>query len=66
MLYLNEQIKLSEYNNLYDILIPKNHMLRKMIELINFNFVFDALKDKYCLDNGRGAEDPIRMFKYLL
>ncbi len=66
MLNSNEQVKFSEYENLYDILIPKSHMLRKMNELINFNFVFDALKDKYCLDNGRGAEDPIRMFKYLL
>jgi len=26
----------------------------------------EELKDKYCLDNGRMAEDPRRMFKYLL
>ena len=29
-------------------------------------FVYDELKNKYCLDNGRNAVSPIRMFKYLL
>ena len=27
---------------------------------------YEELKTKYCLDNGRNAEDPIRLFKYLL
>ena len=29
-------------------------------------FVYKELVDKYCSDNGRMAESPIRMFKYLL
>lgn len=33
---------------------------------IDFNFVYEDLIDKYCLDNGRNAIDPIRMFKYFL
>ena len=41
-------------------------MLRKINDLVDFSFVYDELKDKYCLDNGRNAIDPIRMFKYLL
>ena len=35
-------------------------------ELVDFEFIYDELLDKYCLDNGRNAVPPIRMFKYLL
>lgn len=51
---------------IYDIVIPKDNLLRKINELIDFSFVYDELIDKYCLDNGRNAINPIRMFKYLL
>src|SRR5690625_6092897 len=37
-----------------------------MNELVDFSFIIDELKDKYCLDNGRNAIPPTRMFKYLL
>jgi transposase len=40
--------------------------LRLLNELVDFLFVYDGLKDKYCHTNGRNAIDPIRMFKYLL
>lgn len=66
MLNFHEQIKFSEYRDLYDKLIPQNHMLRKINEMVDFRFVYDALVKQYCLDNGREAEDPVRMFKYLL
>ena len=32
-------------------------MLKSQQEL-NFSFIRDELKDKYCPDNGRTAEDP--------
>lgn len=41
-------------------------MLRQINELVDFSFVYEELKQNYCLDNGRNAIDPIRMFKYLL
>ena len=50
-------IQFSEHSVLYDMLIPKNHLLRQINDLIDFNFVYNELKDKYCLDNGRVAED---------
>jgi hypothetical protein len=50
---------------LYNLIVPADNMLRKINELIDFSFVYDELKDNYCLDNGRNAIDPIRMFKYL-
>ena len=66
MLNTRVQLQFSEYERLYDRLIPKSHIFRQMNELVDFSFVFDELRDKYCHDNGRNAEDPIRMFKYLL
>src|SRR3954452_14620473 len=41
-------------------------MLRQINDLIDFSFILEELKNKYCLDNGRNAVPPIRMFKYLL
>lgn len=34
--------------------------------MVDFTFIYQELQDKYCHNNGRGAVDPIRMFKYLL
>jgi transposase len=50
---------------IYDLVIPKDNVLRKINDLVDFTFVYDELKKNYCLDNGRNAVDPIRMFKYL-
>ncbi len=41
-------------------------MLRQINELVDFSFVYEELKEHYCLDNGRNAIDPIRMIKYML
>lgn len=66
MIQKQQSMILSPFINIYDIVVPKDNLLRKMNELVDFSFVYDELKDKYCLDNGRNAIDPIRMFKYLL
>lgn len=60
------QPALSEFQNLYERLIPHDHMLRILLELIDFSFILNELKDKYCPDNGRNAESPVRLFKYLI
>lgn len=65
MLNKEYQIPLSQFSGLYDIVVKKDHKLRRILELIDFNFVYDELKDKYCADNGRMAKDPVMMFKYL-
>lgn len=57
---------LSAYSGIYDLVVPKDNLLRKINELIDFSFVYDELLDKYCLDNGRNAINPTRMFKYLI
>ncbi|UAK15631.1 IS1182 family transposase [Sporolactobacillus terrae] len=66
MLSNQETLNLSPYAALYDLVVPKDNMLRQINELVDFSFIYDELKTKYCLDNGRKAISPIRMFKYLL
>jgi len=61
-----QKLLLSAYSDLYDLIVPKENLLRKINELIDFTFIYDELVDKYCTNNGRNAESPIRMFKYLL
>jgi transposase len=55
-----------KYMELYDLVVPKDNMLRQINELVDFSFVNEELKERYCLDNGRNAIDLTRMFKYLL
>ncbi|MBP1965764.1 IS1182 family transposase [Paenibacillus aceris] len=66
MIQQQQEMVFSPYAALYDIVVPKENMLRQINELVDFSFIYEELKDKYCLDNGRTAIDPIRMFKYLL
>lgn len=66
MISNQETLKLSPFMAIYDIVVPQNNMLRQINELVDFAFVLEELRTKYCLDNGRNAVPPIRMFKYLL
>ena len=66
MLVKQQKMIMSSKLDLYDILIPKDNMWRQIKEMIDFQFIYNELKDKYCDDNGRPAEDPIFMFKLLL
>lgn len=66
MLLQQQKMQLSSYTELYDLVVPKENLLRKINELIDFSFIYEELLNKYCLNNGRNAESPVRMFKYLL
>lgn len=66
MLVLQNKIQFSEYISLYDLIVPEDNFLRKINDLIDFSFIHEELLNKYCHNNGRTAESPIRMFKYLL
>lgn len=66
MLQQQQTIQFSEYSSLYNLIIPKENILRKINDLIDFSFIYDELLNKYCTTNGRIAESPVRMFKYLL
>jgi len=66
MLNPQQQIQFSAFSGLYDLIVPKDNLLRKINDLIDFTFIYDELVSKYCTTNGRTAESPVRMFKYLL
>ena len=66
MLPKDKQLVLSPYESLYQRLIPKTHFLWRLKHLVDFDFIYEELQDKYCLDNGREAIHPIELFKYLL
>lgn len=66
MISNQQSLTLSPFMAIYDIVVSKDNMLRQINELVDFSFVLGELKNKYCLDNGRNAVPPIRMFKYLL
>lgn len=66
MIQNQQSMVFSSYTDIYELVVPKDNLLRKINDLIDFSFVYEELKDKYCHDNGRNAIDPIRMFKYLL
>jgi hypothetical protein len=65
---LNRQLemKVSQYIELYDILISEDHMLRQIKELVDFSFIYNELVKNYDETFGRQAKDPIQMFKYLM
>lgn len=66
MIKRQESMVLSQYTELYELIIPKDNLLRRIMDLVDFSFVFEELREKYCPDNGRNAIDPVRLFKYLL
>ena len=66
MLSTQQKIQFSSYSGLYDIIVPKDNLLRKINDLIDFSFIYEELLTKYCHTNGRNTESPIKMFKYLL
>lgn len=66
MLLKQQKIQFSAHSTLYDLIVPKENILRKINDLIDFSFIYDELLNKYSTTNGRMAESPVRMFKYLL
>ena len=63
MLILSEQQRLSEYAGLYDVVVGKDHLLRKIADNIDFSFVNPMLRESYCEHFGRPAKEPEMMFK---
>lgn len=45
--------------------IPQDHYLRRLNKVLDLSFVHEAVRDRYCQDNGRPSVDPevvIRLF----
>lgn len=46
-----------------DDLVPQSHLLRDIDKYVDFNFVYELVKDKYDDANGRPSLDPILLIK---
>ena len=49
MISNQETLNLSPFMAIYDIVVPKDNMLRQINELVDFSFILEELKAKYCL-----------------
>lgn len=56
---VREQVQIVSMN----AMVPKDHILRLIDEAIDFDFIYDLVEDKYCLDNGRPSIDPVVLIK---
>ena len=46
-----------------DQLVPKDHLLRKIDDVIDFSFIYELVEEKYSPDNGRPSVDPVVLIK---
>ena len=51
---------------LYERVVPVDHLLRKINQVVDFSFVRELLKDRYTPNFGRPAEDPEFMLRLCL
>lgn len=64
MLHKNHENKTEQIQMVsLEQLVPINHILRKISKTISFNFIYELVEDKYCLDNGRPSIDPVVLMK---
>lgn len=47
-------------------LIPQNHFLRKIDQILDLSFVRELTKEYYCQNNGRPSIDPELFFRIIL
>ena len=55
--------QISFWGTIYDYVIPKDHLLRRITQTVDFKFVAPLVADYYCPDNGRKSWDPVVLFK---
>lgn len=51
---------------LYDRIVPTDHLLRKINQVVDFSFIGQMLQDRYNREIGRPAEDPEFMLRLCL
>ncbi|MDV5974085.1 transposase, partial [Streptococcus canis] len=44
-------------------LVPEDHLLRQINQVIDFSFIYDLVKDTYSHDTGRPSLDPVMLVK---
>ena len=51
---------------LYDKIVPQDHLLRKINQVVDFSFVHELVADRYTADRGRPAGDPSPNIQHIL
>ncbi|MFH1512636.1 MAG: IS5/IS1182 family transposase, partial [Bacillota bacterium] len=46
-----------------DMMVPKDHLLRKIDKAVDFKRIYKLVEDLYSPDNGRPSVDPVVLFK---
>jgi transposase len=64
MLLNHNQSSLSFHSDLYN-LIPENHLLKRIHELVDFTFINELVKESYSVYYGRPANEPELLFRLL-
>ena len=49
-----------------EMLVPSDHLLRKIDGAIDFSKIYEIVEELYCEDNGRMSIDPVVLFKMVL
>lgn len=49
-----------------DMMVPADHLLRKIDKAVDFTQIYSIVEQLYCPDNGRPAIDPVILFKMVL
>ena len=49
-----------------DALVPKEHLLRKIEKVMDYDWLYERLDPYYCHDNGRPGTDPVVLIKMVL
>ena len=49
-----------------DMMVPGDHLLRKIDAAVDFTRIYDLVEGLYCEDNGRPCCDPVVLFKLVM
>ena len=49
-----------------EALVPKEHLLRKIEKVMDYEWLYERLDPYYCHDNGRPGTDPVVLIKMVL
>lgn len=49
-----------------DVIVPKDHLLRKIENVMDYEWIYQRMKPYYCHDNGRPGTDPVVLIKMVL
>ncbi len=63
MMTINKNIQSEIMMTTMEEIVPEDSLFRKIDKYIDFTFIYDEVKDYYCLDNGKYSLDPVVLFK---